>query len=231
MGKAQKLKEQRKFEKTIQEHSRKKKKKKREIIITIIVVVLLIAVGIVFYFSKLKKQENIIIATIETDKGDIKLELYKDVAPQTVDNFVKLAKEEFYDDTTFHRVVEDFVIQGGDPLSKDDDPLNDGTGGPGYTFVDEINPESLGLVESAIRALENQGYIFNYNLKSIAHKKGVISMANAGPNTNGSQFFIITTNDQPDLDGRHTVFGRVVEGIEVVQEIEQNDIMKVRINN
>lgn len=231
MGKAQKLKEQRKIERIIQEKEQKKKKKKREIIITIIVVVLLVAVGNVFYFFRLEKQENIIRATIETDKGDIKLELYKDAAPKTVDNFVKLAKEEFYDGTTFHRVVEDFVIQGGDPLSKDDDPSNDGTGGPGYVFDDEINPKSLGLSDEMIKQLEAYGYTFDYSLKSISHEQGAISMANAGPNTNGSQFFIVTVKDQPDLDGRHTVFGKVIEGMEIVQEIEQNDIMKVIIND
>ncbi|MFZ5559402.1 MAG: peptidylprolyl isomerase [Patescibacteria group bacterium] len=171
-------------------------------------------------------------AVIETEKGNIELELDKKAAPKTVENFVKLAKDGFYDGTKFHRVVEDFVIQGGDPLSKDDDPNNDGTGGPGYSFDDEINPKSLGLSDDVINQLESLGYKFDYSLKSIPHKAGTISMANSGPNTNGSQFFIITTKDQPDLDGRYTAFGRVVQGMEVVRQIKQSDIInKLTINN
>lgn len=218
MGKAQKLKEQRKIERTIQEQERKEKKKKRDIILTVVIAVLLITIAVIFYISRLEKKENIVRAVIETDKGDIRLELYKDVAPKTVENFVKLAQEEFYNGIIFHRVIEDFMIQGGDPSG-------DGTGGPDYAFEDEINPKSLGLTDNEIKALEDQGYIFNYNLESIAHEVGVISMANAGPNTNGSQFFIITTEQQPHLNGRHTVFGKVYEGMEVVHQIEQSDIM------
>jgi peptidyl-prolyl cis-trans isomerase B (cyclophilin B) len=218
MGKAQKLKEQRKIERTVQEQKRKKKKKKRDIILTVVIVVLLITIAVIFYISRLEKKENIVRAVIETDKGDIKLELYKDVAPKTVENFIKLIQEEFYNGIIFHRVIEDFMIQGGDPNG-------DGTGGPGYTFEDEINPKSLGLTDNEIKALEDQGYIFNYNLESIAHEVGAISMANAGPNTNGSQFFIITTEPQLHLNGRHTVFGKVYEGMEVVHQIKQNDIM------
>jgi cyclophilin family peptidyl-prolyl cis-trans isomerase len=108
------------------------------------------------------------------------------------------------------------MIQGGDPLSKDDDPSNDGTGGPGYEFEDEINPESLGLSSEAVASLESQGYSYNRDLTSIKMEKGVIAMANSGPATNGSQFFIVTTQAQPHLDGRHTVFGRVKTGLEEV---------------
>lgn len=162
-------------------------------------------------------------ATIKTDKGDISLELDPSIAPKTVDNFVKLAKDKFYDGTTFHRVIEDFMIQGGDPLSKDDDPSNDGTGGPGYEFEDEINPRELGLSDAAIADLEAQGYKYNFDLKSWKMEKGVIAMANSGPNTNGSQFFIVSTKAQPHLDGRHTVFGRVLEGMDVVANIAQGD--------
>ncbi len=219
MGKAQKLKEQRKLEKAIQEKDNQKKRKKRNILFFFIVLVLIIITALIFYFSYLSKEKSIVRAVIETAKGNIELELYGEVAPKTVENFVKLANEEFYNGVKFHRVVENFIIQGGDPL-------NDGTGGPGYTFEDEINPESLDLPGETIKSLEAEGYIFNYNLKSIPHEVGVISMANSGPNTNGSQFFIITTEAQPHLDGRHTVFGRVIAGMEVVQEIEQSDIMK-----
>ena len=215
-----------------QKEVRRKKKKKLEGILIIVVLVLIIGIGAIFYFSRINKEKNIIFATIETEKGNIELELDKKAAPSTVENFVKLSKDGFYNSTKFHRVVEDFVIQAGDPLSKDDDPNNDGTGGPGYTFDDEINPKLLGLSESVIEQLQSEGYKFNYSLKSIPHKIGTISMANSGPNTNGSQFFIITTKDQPDLDGRYTAFGNVVRGMDVVRQIKQGDIInKVTINN
>ncbi len=135
---------------------------------------------------------------IETDKGDVTLDLYPQHAPKTVNNFVALARDGFYDGLTFHRVISRFMIQGGDPNGT-------GTGGPGYKFEDETRGNPL------------------------RHERGVISMANAGPNTNGSQFFI-THDPQPHLDGRHTVFGRVVEGQEVVDSIRQGDTMnKVRV--
>ncbi len=128
--------------------------------------------------------------TLKTSMGDITLELFGKDAPKTVENFVKLAKEGFYTGTRFHRVIKDFMIQGGDPLSKDDTKSALwGTGGPGYKFDDEINGNKL--------------------------VKGVIAMANAGPNTNGSQFFIVTAESTPWLDGKHTVFGRVVAGMDV----------------
>ncbi len=130
---------------------------------------------------------------IETDRGKIQLDLYPQHAPQTVNNFVFLVREGFYDGTKFHRVISNFMIQGGDPTGT-------GRGGPGYTFGDETYDNPL------------------------RHEEGVISMANAGPNTNGSQFFI-THGPQPHLDGRHTVFGRVVEGQDVVNAIRQNDVM------
>jgi peptidyl-prolyl cis-trans isomerase B (cyclophilin B) len=132
-------------------------------------------------------------ATIQTDRGDIELELYPQHAPKTVNNFVFLAREGFYDGVTFHRVIDDFVIQGGDPTGT-------GRGGPGYRFEDEVKGNPL------------------------RHETGVISMANAGPNTNGSQFFI-THSPQPHLDGRHTVFGKVVGGMDVVNAIRQGDKM------
>lgn len=134
-------------------------------------------------------------ATLNTNLGEVKIELYPEQAPKTVDNFVKLSKEGFYDGTKFHRVIKDFMIQGGDPLSKDEENRQFwGTGGPGYTFEDEMN-----------------------NVELI---KGTLAMANAGPNTNGSQFFIITAEETPWLQGKHTGFGRVVSGMEVVSKIE-----------
>jgi cyclophilin family peptidyl-prolyl cis-trans isomerase len=126
------------------------------------------------------------------DMGEIRIALRPDVAPKTVANLEKLASENFYDGITFHRVIPDFMIQTGDPLSKDRDPRNDGMGGPGY----EIPDEKTGL----------------------HHRRGVLSMANAGPNTGGSQFFILV-GDAPHLDGKHTIFGRVVSGMEVVDAI------------
>lgn len=131
-------------------------------------------------------------ATLQTDKGPIELTLHPEHAPQTVNNFVFLAREGFYDGTPFHRVIDDFMIQGGDPTGT-------GTGGPGYTFDDELEGNPLRHDQA-----------------------GVLSMANAGPNTNGSQFFI-TLAPQPHLDGKHTVFGKVTEGQEVVERIEQGD--------
>ncbi len=134
------------------------------------------------------------IAILETSMGVIKIKLFALKTFQTVGNFIKLANEGFYDGTTFHRVIPDFVIQGGDPNTKDDDPDNDGMGGPGYTFSDEFIPE------------------LSHN------KEGILSMANSGPDTNGSQFFI-TLKPLQYLDNRHTVFGEVIEGMDVVKKI------------
>lgn len=133
-------------------------------------------------------------AVIKTNLGDIKIELYAKDSPNTVKNFTDLAEKGFYNDTKFHRVIKNFMIQGGDPNSKDDDWSNDGTGGPGYTFADEFNDHKL--------------------------VRGSLAMANAGPNTNGSQFFIVTTAATPWLDGKHTNFGQVIEGMDVVDKIE-----------
>jgi len=165
-------------------------------------------------------------ATIFTAKGNIVLELYPLVAPKTVANFVKLAGDKFYDGTKFHRVVADFVIQGGDPLSKDSDPSNDGTGGPGYTFEDEINPRILGVSEQKITQLQQRGYKYDFDLKSLSVNVGMVAMANSGPNTNGSQFFIVTTQNQLHLNGLHTVFGKVTKGIDVVLKIKQGDVIQ-----
>lgn len=165
------------------------------------------------------------IALIETTRGNIKLELYTNDAPKTVANFIDLINKGFYNGLTFHRVVPGFVIQGGDPKG-------DGTGGPGYTFADEINPWSLGLDEQTIQSLQAQGYKYTRTLASHKMTVGTLAMANSGPDTNGSQFFIVTTQDQPYLNGKHTVFGRVIEGMDVVQKVQQGDIMKkVTIEN
>ncbi len=184
------------------------------------------------------KQENKIVM-IETNKGNIKLELFTNDAPKTVENFVKLADEKFYDGIKFHRVMSDFMIQGGDPISKgeykknfiyngDENPNSlpvAGTGGPGYSFEDEINPWSLGLDEGTIQYYESQSYAYNKNLISRKVDVGSLAMANSGPNTNGSQFFIVTEKAQPHLDGKHTVFGKVIEGMDVVRNIAQGDAM------
>jgi len=126
-------------------------------------------------------------ATMQTTDGPIVFELFDEDAPKTVENFRKLASDGFYDGLTFHRVIKDFMIQGGCPQGT-------GTGGPGYTFEDEINDHKV--------------------------VRGALAMANAGPNTNGSQFFIVTTAAAPWLDGKHTVFGQVTDGMDVVDKLE-----------
>jgi peptidyl-prolyl cis-trans isomerase B (cyclophilin B) len=127
-------------------------------------------------------------ATLHTNHGPIEVEFHDVDAPKTVENFRKLAGDGFYDGVIFHRVIPDFMIQGGDPTGT-------GTGGPGYTFEDEFNKHPV--------------------------TRGALAMANAGPNTNGSQFFIVTADACPWLDGKHTVFGRVTNGMDVVDEISQ----------
>src|SRR3954466_4743530 len=126
-------------------------------------------------------------AVLHTNAGPIRVEFFDEDAPKTVENFRKLAGEGFYDGLTFHRVIPDFMVQGGDPEGT-------GTGGPGYTFEDEFNENKI--------------------------VRGALAMANAGPNTNGSQFFIVTVTEAPWLDGKHTVFGRVTGGMEAIDAIE-----------
>jgi cyclophilin family peptidyl-prolyl cis-trans isomerase len=126
-------------------------------------------------------------ATMTTNEGPITIELFDEDAPKTVANFKQLAQQGFYDGLIFHRVIKDFMVQGGCPQGT-------GTGGPGYTFEDEFNEHKI--------------------------VRGALAMANAGPNTNGSQFFIVTTDAAPWLDGKHTVFGRIVDGMDVVDKIE-----------
>lgn len=188
--------------------------------------------------SEVEVPEKVLVK-METAKGVIELELYSRVAPKTVLSFLSLAQKGFYDGTKFHRVVDGFVVQGGDPLSREWDPgkgaeVKDksnigmgtvGTGGPGYQFEDEINPKSIGVPDEIIKQYEAAGYKYNYALSSLPNVAGAISMANAGPNTNGSQFFIITTENQPGLNGKHTVFGKVVKGMDVVLKIKQGDVI------
>lgn len=131
--------------------------------------------------------------SMETSMGTIEFTLLADKAPKTVENFVTLAKSGFYDGVLFHRVIPNFMAQTGDPLSKDSDPYNDGTGGPGYKFADEIVP-------------------------SLSNARGMIAMANSGPNTNGSQFYINVV-DNKFLDGKYSVFGQVTKGLEIVDAI------------
>ena len=128
------------------------------------------------------------IATLHTNHGAIDVELFDDDAPKTVENFLKLARDGFYDGVIFHRVIPDFMIQGGDPTGT-------GSGGPGYQFEDEFNQHKV--------------------------VRGALAMANAGPNTNGSQFFIVTAEATPWLDGKHTVFGRVTSGMDVADRISE----------
>ncbi len=136
-------------------------------------------------------------AIIKTNQGEIKVKLYGEKSPDTVNNFLNLADQGFYDGLKFHRVIKDFMIQAGCPHTKTDQEGMYGTGGPGYSFPDEINNEPLVL--------------------------GSLAMANSGPNTNGSQFFIVTAQSTPWLDGGHTNFGEVVEGMEVVKAIEDKE--------
>lgn len=168
------------------------------------------AVAVTIYFMQYANNEagvmesrdvsraiNASSAILNTTAGDIEIEFLAKEAPKTVANFIALSEKGFYDDTKFHRVIKDFMIQGGDPFSKDDTKITLwGTGGPGYMFADEKT--SVPLV------------------------RGIIAMANSGPNTNGSQFFIITAEATPWLDGKHTPFARVSSGMDVVDKIESS---------
>ena len=167
--------------------------------LAIVGVVILIAVGFILFNpfnSNSNSSDNMSdrqIAVIETNFGTIVIQLFPDVAPGHVENFVKLAQDGFYDGTTFHRVIPGFMIQGGDPNSKDDDRSNDGQGGPGYTINAEFSDKP--------------------------HKRGILSMARAqDPNSAGSQFFIVVA-DSNFLDGQYTVFGEVIEGMDVADKI------------
>ncbi len=173
----------------------------------IILVIIVLLIGYASGNSKTENREikiiknmteNKKIISLETSLGNIELELYPDSAPKTVENFIKLAGDDFYNDTKFHRVIKGFMIQGGDPYTKGTDESVYGTGGPGYKFEDE--PNDLPMV------------------------RGMIAMANSGPDTNGSQFFIITAKETPWLIGKHTVFGKVIAGMDVVDKIENSKV-------
>lgn len=162
---------------------------------------LLVAFLAVFFGGEVEKEDILInnevinmeyLITLKTTEGDIRFETYASDAPNTVNNFVKLAKEGFYDDVIFHRVIDGFMIQGGDPTGT-------GMGGPGYTFDDEINPQA--------------------EIYQTGYKKGVVAMANAGPNTQGSQFFVMVADYS--LPPLYTIFGKVVEGQEIADKISK----------
>lgn len=197
---------------------------------------------IAFPFIKKDTMNGIENAVIYTSMGDIEIELYSKDAPKTVENFVELSKQGFYDNLTWHRVIKGFMIQGGDPKG-------DGTGGEsafGGTFEDEINATALGLDKQIVKNTPSvsgqigtedlekygqltvkeyyeqiKGYQYSENLKSHKMQAGSIAMANSGADTNGSQFFIITEQDQPHLDGMHTVFGRVTKGLDIALKISE----------
>ena len=165
-----------------------------------LLVVMVLVLGLWFFMSNKNNQEKNMNAILHTNNGDITIEFFDKQAPNTVVNFIKLAKEGFYDGVKFHRVIKGFMIQGGDPLSKDDSKMNLwGTGGPGYKFADEIDPKSDLYTKT--------GYA-----------KGIVAMANSGANTNGSQFFIMAENYQ--LPPLYTIFGEVTFGQDVVTKID-----------
>ena len=180
---------------------------------------------------------------IATNRGDVVVELFEDQAPNTVANFIELAEKKFYDGKTFHRVIADFMVQGGCPEGT-------GTGGPGYKIADEIDADALGLDKLACEKApffnflrdqdgcprsfwakpvkawyESRGYKYAKGASGQRMVRGMVAMANSGPNTNGSQFFLVTGKEFPHLDGKHTVFGRIVEGQEVVDRLQQGDEM------
>jgi cyclophilin family peptidyl-prolyl cis-trans isomerase len=217
--------------------------------------------------------KNTVKAVINTNQGNIELELWPDIAPKTVENFIKLSNENFYQGTYFHRVIPDFMIQGGDPNTKDDNRMNDGQGGPGYMFEDECyadGPELKGRIETeeqattvwsdlivphmqnnrtpnpdiaaTVKACQEAQSFAPLMENTVEYYKGLakfegklsskilkaevlygnLAMANSGPNTNGSQFFIVTKKDgTPWLNGKHTVFGKVSAGMDVVHTIEK----------
>ena len=161
----------------------------------LLVAILLLSISLMAFDQPeyAKEQENILI--IETDFGNIEIALFIDKAPENVNNIIKLAKDDFFNGTTFHRVIPDFVIQGGDPNTKDDDPSNDGYGGPSYYIKDEI-------------------------AKDLKHLTGTVALAKANPDENGSQFYICLKK-LPFLDGKYTIIGQVLQGMDVVLKIAE----------
>ena len=229
MGKAQKIKEQRKMER-LQKEDRKKRLKKSLLVYGLVVFISVgLALGASYFYQSLTAPKNEIksykkgdkmysqapdmqidinktyIAKFETSLGNFEAELFAKDAPKTVNNFVVLARDGFYDNLIFHRIIKDFMIQGGDPEGT-------GMGGPGYQFEDEFNENKL--------------------------VRGVLAMANSGANTNGSQFFIVTADKTEWLDGKHTAFGKIISGLETVMKIEsvetdENDKprLEIKINS
>ncbi len=170
---------------------------------------IVIALGILYATPKAKEAGDIVYdqttyavptrAIIETNYGNIEIKFLVGKATSTVNNFINLADKGFYDETKFHRVIQDFMIQGGDPNTKTDNQASFGTGGPGYTFEDEINDEMM--------------------------TRGAVAMANSGPNTNGSQFFVVTAVKAPWIQGKHTIFARVTRGIDVAIKISKVQVI------
>lgn len=251
MGRKEKLKSQRREEQKQMEIVGKESKKKRRIFAVLSLLAAIAGYQGMVALGKDRVPEPAVEArpanhraVIETERGNMTLELYTADAPQTVENFLKLVRAGFYDGILFHRVEPGFVIQAGDPATKGERgkdfvyqgeenlanlPIA-GTGGPGYTFEDEINPWSLGLDESIIELYEKRGYAYRQDLMSHKIVVGSLAMANSGANTNGSQFFIVTEKEQPALDGLYTNFGQVVEGQEIAQSIQRGErIIKIDI--
>ncbi len=189
-------------------------------------------------------QKYIIITTL----GDIEISLFPEVAPQNIKNFKYLVNSNFYSETYVHRVVSNFMIQCGDPNTKDEDRTNDGKGGTGYFIKDEINADTFGLDTLKVRdsyitgmfpkdssyqtltvktVYEKLGYNFDCNLESLPHRYGAISLANSGANSNSSQFFIVTNPSGTSwLNGKHTVIGVVTDGMDIVKKIEKVQVDK-----
>jgi len=172
---------------------------------------------IICIMSTMADEKKPIQILFETTSGTFEVEVYPEVAPMTVKNFVELTKQGFYNGVIFHRVIDDFMIQGGDPT---------GTGRGGESiwkkgFRNEISAKALGIDQ---KALEAKGYSFDNDLPSMHCRYGTLCMANAGPNTNGSQFFIVVRDECPWLDGKHTVFGKVVKNMDVVEKIASTKV-------
>jgi len=165
-------------------------------------------------------REKTYFANFETSQGNFKVELFTKNAPRTVNNFVFLTKDGYYDGVKVHRIVRNFIIQSGSRLSMDNDPNNDGVGTPGYKFADEMNWDSLLLTEAQKANLTKVGFSSISTVQSVSLDKYGLAMANSGPNTNGSQFFFATAGADDasigNLQGRHTVFGKVISGTEVI---------------
>ena len=163
------------------------------------------------------------LANLNTNLGQIKIDLFEKNAPQNVNNFVSLSRNDYYTKTKFHRLVKDLLIQGGDRNTLDEDPNNDGFGKPGYIIEDEINWDTLNLTEDQKTNLRNLGYTSTTTLSTPRIEKYSVVLANSGPNTNGSQFFIVLADSSDsrlnELQGKFTVIGKVIAGFDVLNKI------------